>query len=147
MQGYQSLSNDRHYKKGNNIMSDVFISYTRKDSDFVRRLHDELSALDRDVWVDWEDIPLTADWWREICSGIEAANTFVFVISPDSIASPVCNMEIAHALQNNKRLVPVVRIQTDEKSAFGALAARDLDDNAQSTLAGRDIRKCSGCGK
>ena len=52
------------------IMSDVFISYSRKDSDFVRQLHNALAVLDRDVWVDWEDIPLTADWWREICTGI-----------------------------------------------------------------------------
>ncbi len=120
-------------------MSDVFISYSRKDSKFVRRLFDALEKQERDVWVDWEDIPLTADWWNEICTGIEAAHTFVFVISPDSIASPVCNLEVAHALQHNKRLVPVVRQETDEKMAFGALAAYDLDDNTQKTLAERDV--------
>ncbi|MFC1961229.1 toll/interleukin-1 receptor domain-containing protein [Chloroflexota bacterium] len=120
-------------------MADVFISYSRKDSDFVHQLYDALAKLDREIWVDWEDIPLTADWWREICTGIEAAHTFVFVISPDSIASPVCNLEIAHALQNKKRLVPVVRILTNEQSAFGVLAARKLDDNTKMTLGERDI--------
>ncbi|MBZ0302196.1 MAG: toll/interleukin-1 receptor domain-containing protein, partial [Anaerolineae bacterium] len=89
-------------------MVDVFISYSRRDEDFVRRLHDALANVKRDVWVDWEDIPLTADWWREIQTGIEAADTFMFVISPDSARSEVCYNEVDYASKNNKRIVPVV---------------------------------------
>lgn len=89
-------------------MADVFISYSRRDSDFVRRLHAALSAEQRDVWVDWEDIPLTANWWREICAAIEAANTFIFIISPDSVTSEVCRNEVEHAVQNNKRFIPLL---------------------------------------
>ncbi|MGV0027405.1 WD40 domain-containing protein [Phormidesmis priestleyi] len=89
-------------------MTDVFISYSRKDKPFVQALYAALSKQDRDVWIDWQDIPLTADWWQEIEAGIEAAETFVFVISPDSIASQICCKEIAHAVQHHKRLVPVV---------------------------------------
>jgi hypothetical protein len=43
-------------------MAEVFISYSRKDKDFVRRLGDTLVASKRDPWVDWKDIPLTAEW-------------------------------------------------------------------------------------
>lgn len=90
-------------------MADVFISYSRKDKEFVKVLHTALAEQQRDTWVDWEDIPLTADWWQEIQRGIEAADTFVFVISPDSVISKVCTQEIDHAVQNHKRLVPIVR--------------------------------------
>ncbi|MBW4693561.1 MAG: TIR domain-containing protein [Lyngbya sp. HA4199-MV5] len=90
-------------------MADVFISYSRKDKDFVKTLHTALAKCDRDAWVDWEDIPLTADWWQEIERGIEAADTFVFVVSADSVASRVCNQEIDHAVKHHKRFVPVVR--------------------------------------
>src|SRR5579883_2361096 len=89
-------------------MTEVFISYSRKDKAFVQRLHDALKAHDRDTWVDWEGIPLTADWWQEIQRGIEGAQTFAFVLSPDSVASKVCRDEIDHAIANNKRLVPIV---------------------------------------
>jgi len=89
-------------------MADVFISYSRRDSDFVRRLHDALAARSRDIWVDWEDIPLSADWWREIRENIEAADTFIFVISPDSIASKVCRDEIEYAADNHKRIIPLL---------------------------------------
>ncbi|MBL8154224.1 MAG: TIR domain-containing protein [Anaerolineae bacterium] len=89
-------------------MVDVFISYSRKDKEFVTRLHNALAALDRDTWVDWEDIPATADWWREVQGGIESSDSFVFIISPDSIKSDVCRQEIEHAIANNKRFVPIL---------------------------------------
>lgn len=89
-------------------MTDVFISYSRKNSDFMRRLHEALKTHQRDIWVDWEDIPLSADWWKEICTGIEAAETFLFIISPDGVRSEVCLKEIDHAVSHNKRIVPVL---------------------------------------
>ena len=90
-------------------MADVFISYSRKDRDFVRDLHEALAERQRDTWVDWEDIPLTAEWLAEIFAGIEGADAFVFVISPDSAESEVCRQELAHAVEHNKRLITVVR--------------------------------------
>jgi hypothetical protein len=58
--------------------------------------------------VDWEGIPPTAEWMKEIHAAIEAADTFVFVISLDSAASEVCKLEVEHAAKQHKRLVPVV---------------------------------------
>lgn len=98
-------------------MADVFISYSRRDSDFVRRIHDRLAETGRDVWVDWEDIPPTANWWQEICTAIEAADTFVFVISPDSVQSQVCRDEVQYAVDNNKRFVPLLYRELAEMGA------------------------------
>ena len=89
-------------------MAVVFISYSRKDIDFVHRVFDVLTARDRDPWADWQDIPPTADWLDEIYQGIEAADSFLFVISLDSVISEICSLEIEHAIKHNKRLVPVV---------------------------------------
>ena len=47
-------------------MPDVFISYSRTDQAFVQRLHEDLEQPDNDVWVDWEDIPATTDWFDRI---------------------------------------------------------------------------------
>ncbi|MBD1999183.1 toll/interleukin-1 receptor domain-containing protein [Leptolyngbya sp. FACHB-541] len=90
-------------------MADIFISYSRRDKEFVRTLHRALSQSQRDTWVDWEDIPVTAEWWKEIEAGIEGADTFIFVISPDSVASKICYQEVEHAAKLNKRLFPIVR--------------------------------------
>lgn len=97
-----SLS-QRHY-----LENEIFISYSRRDKEFVQRLDAALRASNRNPWVDWEDIQPTEDWWAAIEMGIEGASTFVFIISPDSVASKVCGQEIEHAIRHNKRLVPIL---------------------------------------
>lgn len=89
-------------------MTDVMISYSRKDIEFARRLQTALTTDKRDVWIDWEDIPKTADWWNEIKDGIEKADNFLYIISPDSVNSEVCSREIDHAINLKKRLIPVL---------------------------------------
>lgn len=113
---------------------DIFISYSRKDKEFVRQLWETLVQANQDVWVDWDDIPPTADWRQEIYLGIEAANNFVFVISPHSISSVVCGEELLHAIKHGKRLVPIVRQEVDYQSVHPELAklnwifVREQDD-------------------
>ena len=113
-------------------MADVFISYSRKDIDFVHRVFDVLTARDRDPWADWQDIPPTADWLDEIYQGIEAADSFLFVISPDSVISEICTLEIEHAIKHNKRLVLVVWKDASDvhqsMSAHNWVSLREEDD-------------------
>lgn len=89
-------------------MASLFISYSRKDIDFARKLTESFKEQDLDFWIDWEDIPPTVEWWQEIEKGIEDADIFLFLLSPDSAKSKVCKQEIEHATQNGKRLIPVV---------------------------------------
>ncbi|UBF29151.1 toll/interleukin-1 receptor domain-containing protein [Kovacikia minuta CCNUW1] len=89
--------------------NDVFISYSRKDQPFVRTLDAAFRKLNQNPWVDWDDIQKGEEWWAAIQKGIEGASLFVFVISPDSIASAVCQDEINYAAQHNKRFLPIVR--------------------------------------
>src|SRR5438874_3269573 len=89
-------------------MADIFISYSRKDKDFVQRLDECLRSRGRDAWVDWEDIRPTEEFMQAIYGAIEGADSFVFVLTPDSVASIPCSREIAHAATCNKRMVPIV---------------------------------------
>lgn len=116
-------------------MTNVFISYSRKDKEFVQKLHATLQQCHRDIWIDWQDIPITADWWLEIEAGIESAQNFVFIISPDSVTSKVCHQEIEYAVKHKKRLVPLVRRENFEMmqlhpalSKYNWLFFRDIDD-------------------
>ena len=45
----------------------------------------------------------------EIYSGIETADSFLLIISPDSVASEICTLEIEHMVKHHTRLVPVIR--------------------------------------
>ncbi|RLD01257.1 MAG: hypothetical protein DRI46_04610 [Chloroflexi bacterium] len=89
-------------------MTDVFISYSRKDIAFARLLHEALIENGLETWIDWQDIPPSADWLAEVYEAIEGADAFVFIISETSLASEICGLEIAHAAKHNKRLIPIV---------------------------------------
>ena len=51
---------------------EVFISYSRKDKVFVRRLDEELKHREREAWVDWDGIPPGDTWEKTIYGAIEA---------------------------------------------------------------------------
>src|SRR6266487_2863381 len=121
-------------------MADVFISYSRKDKDFVHRLDEALKNRGRDAWVDWEDIRPTEEFMQAIYGAIESADTFVFALTPDSVASIPCGHEIAHAAANNKRMVPIVAREVNADAVPEALAklnwifyCREEDDFEKAT--------------
>ena len=64
---------------------DVFISYSRADSDFARKLNDELQLQGKTTWFDQESIASGADFAQEINGGIEACDNFLFILSPRSV--------------------------------------------------------------
>ncbi|MEA2496148.1 MAG: hypothetical protein QOJ29_4059 [Thermoleophilaceae bacterium] len=89
-------------------MADVFLSYSRRDSDFVRRLADALEARGKEPWVDIEGIRDGEVFPAALRSAVEGSDGFVFVISPDAIGSKFCAQEVDHALELGKRIVPLV---------------------------------------
>jgi WD40 repeat protein len=121
------------------LYKDVFISYSRKDKAFVRAIHRALKLCKRDTWVDWQSIPLTADWWQEICKGIQNAHTFVFIVSPSSLASIVCHLEIAQARSLNKRIVPILRQDIDFDEVLLSLVKNRPNDYTLKLIGDREI--------
>ena len=97
-------------------MPNMFISYSRKDKEFAEKLVTALEAEGRDIWIDYEDIPFASEWWDEICGGIEASEAAVFIISPDSLESKVCGLEVNYAIKNNKRLIPILYREAPDRS-------------------------------
>jgi len=132
------MGSDTVYK-GDIPMADVFISYSRKNIDFARSLFEALKRDGRDSWIDWDDISMSTAWWLAIQEGIESANAFVFVITPDSLASPVCTLEVAHAIASNKRIIPVMQVSADMPQIFGRLAAFNPTGYFLEMLSGRDL--------
>jgi WD40 repeat protein len=103
-------------------VDDVFISYSRTDSEFVHALDDHLRSEKRTVWVDWEDIPPGSDWQQDIYEGIDDSESFIFVLSPKSLASVYCGRELERAQKGGKRIVPIALDGTTSDAAGAALA-------------------------
>ena len=99
---------------------DVFVSYSRRDGEFVRQLVEQLEARGKDVWVDVGGIRDGEVFPAALRAAVEGSDGFIFVISPDSVASRFCEQEVAHALELNKRIVPLLlRAVPDEQMPEG----------------------------
>jgi WD40 repeat protein len=101
-------------------LADVFVSYSRSDSELVNRLVERLRERGKDVWVDVEGIRDAEVFPAALRRAVEGSDGFVFVISPDSVASPFCEQEVDHAVELNKRVVPLsYRFVPDEQIPEG----------------------------
>jgi hypothetical protein len=121
---------------------DVFISYSRVDSDFARRLNDALQTQGKRTWFDQESIATGSDFQQEIYRGIESSDVFVFVLSPESVTSPFCADEVEYAQGLNKRMVTVLHRAIDVADLHPVLAKlqwldfREHDGDFQANFAG-----------
>ncbi|NET48083.1 MAG: toll/interleukin-1 receptor domain-containing protein, partial [Merismopedia sp. SIO2A8] len=102
-----------------NQFFDAFISYGRADSkEFATQLHDQLAAQGLNIWFDQNDIPLGVDFQEQINAGIEKSHNFIFVIAPHSVNSPYCRKEIELALALNKRILPILHVETISRETW-----------------------------
>jgi tetratricopeptide (TPR) repeat protein len=97
---------------------DLFISYSRKNQDFARKLVSSLEGQGFGCWFDQHDLPPAADFWEKITEGIDDCDTFIFIMSPQSLASPICMMEVAYALKHNKRIIAIICEKINPKQAY-----------------------------
>ena len=75
--------------------------------------------------MDWEGIPASAKWMAEVRAAIDEADCFCFVVSPDSVESPVCREEAAHAAASNKRILPLLHRQVPDGLVPETVAAHN----------------------
>ncbi|HEY9296280.1 MAG TPA: toll/interleukin-1 receptor domain-containing protein, partial [Phormidium sp.] len=102
---------------------EVFISYSRADSDFARKLNEALQIQGKTTWFDQESIPPGSDFQQEIYRGIESSGNFLFIISPRSVNSPYCADEVEYAQKLNKRFVTILHTEVSAKELPPALAS------------------------
>src|ERR1700686_1074890 len=90
-------------------MADVFLSYSRRDSEFVDRLSAALDVRGKEVWLDTGSIADAGVFPQAIRTAIEISDAFLFVIPPEAVSSAYCEQEVSYAGELGKRIVPVLR--------------------------------------
>src|SRR5277367_173235 len=112
----------------------VFISYSRRDMAFVDRLEPALKARGFEPLIDRAEIYAFEDWWKRLQALIERADTVVFALSPDSVASHEAMREVEYATSLNKRFAPIVCRRVEDAAVPEALRRLNFvffDDAAQ----------------
>jgi hypothetical protein len=85
----------------------IFISYSRKDTEFVRRLAGDLEQAGYDAWWDVEELRGGQAWAAEIEEHVRACDAVVVVLSPDSNRSEWVGKETLLAIDLKKTIIPV----------------------------------------
>jgi hypothetical protein len=104
---------------------DIFISYSRRDQEFVTRLASDLDAQVPGVWFDQATIQAGQNWHDEIMEGIRDCKAFILVLSPDAMESRYVRDEVNKALELGKTIFPVIYRPARWTGEFEALV-RDV---------------------
>ena len=86
----------------------AFISYARADAEFALRLAADLKAKGADVWLDQLDIKPGGKWAREIEHALAACNEMMVILSPLAVDSDNLMNEVTFALDEGKRVIPII---------------------------------------
>src|SRR6478752_7820607 len=86
----------------------IFFSYSRTDADFALKLALDLKKEGFDVWIDQEDIRAGSEWDLEIEKALATCDCLLFIQSEKSVASSNVLDEVYYALEQNKRVIPVL---------------------------------------
>lgn len=96
-------------------INDLFISYRQEDKQFVKKLFSSFKASGLSLWNEENAIsPGTTTNNRTVERGIMLSNSFVFVMSPNSLVSELCLFEIVTASKFHKPIVVVVATKPTE---------------------------------
>ena len=88
-------------------MTQVFISYSRNDMEFVQRLAEDLQRAGLDIWWDLSDIQGSDVWERKIEEGLKSSQYFIVVLTPDSLESRWVRREYLSADNKGIKIIPV----------------------------------------
>jgi len=102
-------------------MQKIFISYSRKDIDFARKLAGDMEKAGYDVWWDITDLRGGDDWVRTLPAAIQASELFIIVLTPNSVASEWVQKEYTQALTLRKKIVPIMFEMCDVPFALNTI--------------------------
>ncbi len=89
-------------------MGHIFISYSKQDHVYARKLADKLLAEGFDVWIDNRSISSGDDWWHVILDAIRNCSAFVVIMTPNSDESRWVQREITIADDLGKPTFPLL---------------------------------------
>ena len=94
-------------------MGQIFISYSRRDTQIVDRIAASMKDAGLDFWIDREDIKAGNTWRVQIVQAIDTCDAFVLMLSPNSAASDNVRKEIDLGQDSGRKMFVVMLEPTD----------------------------------
>ncbi len=83
----------------------LFVSYARVDKPYCIQIVDTLEA--HDSWFD-QRLYAGQNWWQEILRRLDWCEGFIYLLSPDSVASEYCRKEFELAQSLGRPIFPIL---------------------------------------
>jgi hypothetical protein len=120
-------------------MAQIFVSYSRKDTEIVDRLLVELYEASHEVWIDRAGIRGGKQWRQQIVTAIDNSDILLLILSPNSIKSDNVRKELDLAEGVKKRVLPIVvepikSIPNEMRYQLVGLQRLDLSDDFETGL-------------
>lgn len=109
-------------------MAHVFISYSKKNRGYARKLADSLLARGFDVWMD-DRIDYGRNWERVIFQAIEQCAAFVVIMTPEAYSSDWVLRECQYADKRRKPTFPIL-LEGEEFPRYGPTQYADVRDGS-----------------
>jgi hypothetical protein len=114
----------------------IFFSYSRIDgSAFALRLAVDLKKKGFDVWIDQEDIRAGLDWDIEIEKALKSCDCVLFLETEKSVVSNNVLDEVYYALEQNKKVIPLIYVDSRTPFRLNRLQHIDFTKNYDTGLA------------
>src|SRR5580704_19148865 len=86
----------------------MFLSYARADKEFALKLAEDLRSLGAAFWMDQLELSGGARWDQAVEAALKSCSALLVVLSPASVQSNNVLDEVHFALEQNKRVIPIL---------------------------------------
>lgn len=114
----------------------LFISYSRRDSEYAAVLREHLAQSGFTIWID-KEIEHGEQWFNQIHDAIKTSAAFMVVMTPESEASEWVQKEILLAKRYKKPIFPLLR----DGMEFAILIDIQFADVRDGSLPGQDFHR------
>ncbi|MCR5778491.1 MAG: TIR domain-containing protein [Lachnospiraceae bacterium] len=84
----------------------VFLSYSSKDQEFVKKIVELIESMGIEYWKAPEKIPAGSSYAKEIVNAIDNCSLFLIILSENSQSSIWVEKEVDCALSSSKKVIP-----------------------------------------
>jgi len=105
----------------------AFISYARQDEAAIAELRVDVERAAGSAWFD-KDIEGGQVWWDIVLERIRTSDLFIFALTPSSLASKACEVELTYAAAVQRTVIPVLLQQVNLELLPSSLAPLQIVD-------------------
>ncbi len=88
--------------------SHIFFCYSRADGEFALKLAKDLRQAGANIWLDQLDVPAGECWDMVTEEALINSDRLLAILSPTAVQSQNVRDELHYALEENKKIVPVL---------------------------------------